>query len=72
METRTYEVRVSGELDRIWTAYFAPFTLSRTGAGETVFTGTFQDQSGLIEALKQFQSVNLPILSITTVQGDTE
>jgi hypothetical protein len=72
METKRYEVRVSGELDETWKAYFAPFVYSRSGAGETVFTGTFGDQSALIEALSRFQSVNVPILSVTAVQGDNE
>ncbi len=72
MEAMNYEVRVSGELDEIWKAYFTPFIYSRTGAGETVFTGTFRDQSRLIEALNRFQSVNVPILSVTAIQGDNE
>lgn len=72
MEARNYEVRVSGELDEIWKAYYSPFVISRAGAGETVFIGTFRDQSELIEALNRFQSVNVPILSVTAIQGDQE
>jgi hypothetical protein len=72
MEAKNYMVRVSGELDEIWKAYFAPFVYSHTASGETVFTGTFKDQSELIDALNRFQSVNVPIVSIITVQGDNK
>ena len=72
MEAKNYEVRVSGELDEVWKAYFAPFVYTRACAGQTVFTGTFRDQSELIEALDRFQSVNVPILSVTAIQGDHE
>jgi len=72
MEAKNYEVRVSGELDEIWKACFAPFAYSRTGEGETVFTGTFRDQAELIEALKRFQAFNVPILSIAALKGEIE
>lgn len=72
MGTKSYELRVSGELDEIWKAYFTPFMYCRSGSGETVFTGVFRDQSELIEALNRFQSVNVRILSITTLEGDDE
>jgi hypothetical protein len=72
METKSYELKVSGELDENWKVYFAPFIYSRSCAGETIFIGSFRDQAELIQALNRFQSVNVPILSITILEGGQE
>jgi hypothetical protein len=60
-----YQIRVMGNLDARWSAYFADFTVSPQGNGETLLTGQIRDQAALYGLLATMGSIGLPLLSIT-------
>ncbi len=71
-EAEYYEIRVRGQLDSHWSAWFEGLTLSPLGNGETLIAGLIQDQAALHGFLAKIRDLGLHLLSVVCVQGGTE
>ena len=74
METpRTiYEIRVAGHLSPQWADWFEGLTITLEEDGNTLLTGPVADQAALHGLLKKVRDVGLPLLSVNSVEPDTE
>jgi hypothetical protein len=66
--TDYYEIRVRGELDSHWSAWFEGLTLTPLGNGETLIAGPIQDQAALYGILVKIRDLGLPLVSVVCVQ----
>jgi hypothetical protein len=59
-----YELRVAGELDSRWSAWFDGLEVSSDRVGETVIAGPVADQAALHGLLAKIRDLGLPLLSV--------
>jgi hypothetical protein len=59
-----YRIRVRGQLDRGWAAYFVGLELTRRRDGTTQLRGPVADQAALHGLLQRLGSLGLPILEV--------
>jgi len=71
-EAEYYEIRVRGELDSRWSAWFEDVTVTPLGDGDTLIAGLIQDQAALHGILAKIRDLGLYLLSVICVQGGTE
>lgn len=71
-EADYYEIRVRGELDSRWSAWFEGLTVIALENGDTLIAGPIQDQASLPGALAQIRDLGLHLLSVVSLQGGTE
>lgn len=68
-----YEIRVQGELDPDWQAWFNGLAISQepTGRqpGDTILTGPVADQAALRGLLCRLWDLNLTLLSVRRMEG---
>lgn len=64
-----YEIRVRGQLDASWSAWFGGLTVTPLPNGETLIAGPLPDQAALHGILAKLRDLNLPILTIVRVPG---
>jgi hypothetical protein len=64
-----YEIRVKGQLDPGWEAWFEGFTVTPLAEGETRIAGWVQDQSALHGLLVRIRNLNLALLSVSKGEG---
>ena len=69
-ESRTYEIRFSGHLDRRWSAWFDGLTVTHAADGTTVLRGPVVDQAALHGLLQKVNDLALPLISVTRVEPD--
>ncbi|MEJ2557005.1 MAG: hypothetical protein P8186_12390 [Anaerolineae bacterium] len=69
--TDYYEIRVRGELDSHWSAWFEGLTLAPLGNGETLMAGEIRDQAALHGILAKIRDLGLPLVSVVCVQSGT-
>jgi hypothetical protein len=62
----TYVVRVAGELDRYWVAWFEGLTLT-TEHGETTISGEVRDDAALHGLLAKIRDLDMPLLEVRRV-----
>jgi hypothetical protein len=67
-----YEIRVRGQLDDHWSAWFEGLTLTSLENGETLIAGSVQDQAALHGVLTKIRDLDLHLLSVVCVQLGTE
>lgn len=60
------EIRVRGRIDKNWSAYFSGLSITHTGSGETVLTGSARDQAELRGILSRLADLGLELISVTT------
>lgn len=68
------EIRVRGQLDETWTAWFDGLVVSDAGNGETVLAGELADQTALHGVLIKIRDLGLPLLGMTcreAARGDS-
>ena len=58
-----YEIRVRGELDPCWSAWFDGLSVE-CGRGESVISGPLADQAALYGVLTRIRDLGLPLLSV--------
>ncbi len=58
-----YRIRVQGQLDQGWAAYFAGLELTRRN-GTTLLVGPVADQAALHGLIQRLGSLGLPILEV--------
>ena len=62
-----YEIRVKGELDAHWQAWFEGMTIT-TVDDETIFSGTVVDQAALHSLLMRIRDLGLPLIAVNQVE----
>ena len=65
-----YEIRVMGQLDVRWAAWFDGLGLSRESDGTSTIHGSVADQAALHGLLQKVRDVGLPLVSVTQVDID--
>jgi hypothetical protein len=69
--TDYYEIRVRGELNSHWSAWFEGLTLTPLGNRETLISGPIQDQAALHGILAKIRDLGLHLVSVVCVQSGT-
>ena len=67
-----YEIRIKGHLDESWADWFDGMTVSHEANGETLLTGPLPDQSALHGVLNWLRDLSVQLISVNTVEEDTE
>ncbi len=62
-----YEIRVKGELDTCWQAWFADMTIT-VSDDETIIRGTLADQAALHSLLARIRDLGLPLIAVNQVE----
>ena len=66
-----YEIRVAGELDARWSAWFDGLEVTSDESGETTIAGPVVDQAALHSLLAKVRDLGLKLLSVRPIQpGD--
>jgi hypothetical protein len=60
-----YEIRVKGQLDQQWSAWFEGLTISYDGEGNTRLCGPLADEAALHGVLIKIRDLALPLLSLS-------
>ena len=68
-EAGRYEIRLTGQLDAHWAAWFDGLSVSREGDGTTVISGPIADQAALHGVLQRVRDLGLPLVSVTRVDA---
>ena len=71
-EAYYYEIRVRGQLDSHWSAWFERLTLTPMENGETLIAGSIQDQAVLHGILSKIRDLNLHLISVVQIDSETE
>ena len=67
-----YQIRIGGQLNEHWTAWFDQMTLTQADNGDTLLTGPVVDQSALHGLLRKVRDLGLPLISVTQIQSGRE
>ena len=59
-----YEIRVKGQLDQQWSAWFEGLTISYDGEGNTILRGPLADEAALHGVLIKVRDLALPLLAL--------
>ena len=62
--TRHYEIRVKGQLDPSWSAWFDGLTITHEPSGVTVVAGPLRDQAALYGLLEKARNLNLRLVGV--------
>jgi hypothetical protein len=62
-----YEIRVKGELDARWQAWFEGMMIT-TVDDETIFSGSVVDQAALHSLLMRIRDLGLPLIAVNQVE----
>ncbi len=60
-----YEIRLKGQLDPRWAAWFDGLSLTYERDGTTLLAGPVADQAALHGLLQKVRDLGLPLLSVT-------
>jgi hypothetical protein len=69
-EHAVYQLRVSGRLDRHWSAWFDGLTVTHEDDGSTSLTGAVTDQAELHGLLAKIRDLGVTLISVTIVDSD--
>ena len=67
-----YEIRIKGQIDKRWAAWFDGLTVTNTEDGETVLVGPVIDQTALHGLLAKVRDLNLPLVSVRRIEFDSQ
>jgi hypothetical protein len=65
-----YEIRLKGNLDARWAAWFDGMSLTYEGDGTTVIHGSVADQAALHGMLSKIRDLGVPLLSVMLVEPE--
>lgn len=65
-----YEIRIKGQLDQHWSAWFDGMTVTHATNGDTVISGSVVDQAALHSLLNKIHSLNLTLVSVLRVEAN--
>ncbi len=66
----TYEIRVEGLIDKMWTDWFNGMTIIYENEDETVLVGKLPDQTALHGVLDRIRDLGLGLISVRRVDVD--
>jgi hypothetical protein len=58
------QLRVKGQIDGRWSEWLDGLTITHTGEGETMLTGSILDQSALYGLISKLRDLGLPLLAV--------
>lgn len=67
-----YQIRVQGQFDDAWSAWFDGLTITNLASGEAVLEGCLADQAALHGVLVKVRNLGLPLLALTRVDSGGE
>ncbi len=67
-----YDIRVKGHLDGCWSEWFDGLTITNSENGVAVLSGEIVDQAALHGVLNKVRNLNLPLISVTSVDPDQQ
>jgi hypothetical protein len=67
-----YEIRIRGQLENHWSAWFEGLTLTLLENGETLIAGPLQDQAALHGILAKIRDLGLQLISVVCVDCGSE
>ena len=67
-----YEIRLKGHLEARWVKWFNGLAIRLEDNGDTLLTGPVVDQAALHGLLKKVRDLGLPLLSVNSVEPDSE
>ena len=70
-QPRVYQIRIKGYLVPQWTDWFEGLTITLED-GNTLLTGTVIDQAALHGLLKKVRDLNMPLLSVNSIDASPE
>ncbi|MCB0075935.1 MAG: hypothetical protein KDD73_00845 [Anaerolineales bacterium] len=59
------EIRLKGQLDQRWAAWFEGMEITPTPEGDTCLSGPVADQAALHGLLKKVRDLGIPLLSVS-------
>ncbi|MCB0114008.1 MAG: hypothetical protein KDD84_07950 [Caldilineaceae bacterium] len=62
----TYEIKVHGQLDDQWRAWFDDLKVTPTEDGDTILSGAIVDQAALYGVLKRINNLGLRLISVNS------
>lgn len=65
-----YRIRVKGQLDRRWSAWFDGLAVTCEENGETTISGPIRDQAALYGVLARIRDLGLPLMSLEGVEHE--
>jgi hypothetical protein len=65
-----YRIRVKGNLDEKWSAWFDGFTITPQANEETLLVGSVANQAALHDLLGKIRDIGLPLLSIERIKTE--
>jgi hypothetical protein len=69
-ESRLYEIRLKGHLNKRWADWFEGLTITLEDNGDTLLTGLVIDQAALHGLLKKVRDLGMPLVSVRPVEPD--
>jgi hypothetical protein len=66
----TYRIRIRGQLDSQWSAWFDGVEVAEASGGETTLTGLLPDQSALHGVLTRIRDLGLELVSVEALEPD--
>ena len=69
--SRHYRIRVKGQLDPSWSAWFDGLTITHEASDETVLAGPLPDQAALYGVLEKARNLNLTLVSVSQIPSST-
>jgi hypothetical protein len=68
--TMVYEIRLQGQLDQQWSAWFDGLTISYDEEGNTILRGPLPDEPALHGVLIKVRDLALPLLALKREEMD--
>lgn len=67
---RCYQLRLQGQLDEQWAAWFDGLTVTHMANGDTLLTGLVADQAALYGLLRKVRDLGLPLLACICLETE--
>ena len=62
-----YQIRIKGHLGPRWAAWFGGMTITLEDNGDTLLTGSVEDQAALHGLLRKIRDLGMPLISAIRV-----
>ena len=68
-EPTAYQIRIQGHLGRQWMDWFEGLSITPQDNGDTVISGTVDDQAAMHGLLRKVRDLGAPLLSVVRVES---